>query len=440
MHDKSKHVTTLMCYFTGVKDEILDQFFDQNLLESLRQDRDAVILHNLCKIRTSLFRNFNKINNAIKFNMVNLDRMPDEFDEEDINWLEKNGYPILKPNYLTIDYISDISVYINSIIYKYEKYFPDWIKWEIIKSLFVIPQPKKIENIKKELTKYNAAYRQYPYQAYIYWQPNNKGCLFFNDDKFLTDLYELNGYEFKEKDKITDATHETKEGIYDFVDRHDNIEIVVDCENSDACKFYSVIKNLSEKKMKKIKRIIMFDDFHTAEAWEILQDMLPIPVSHIDVERVLQHKSLVDIRLTAEVVKDYYENNIQGFIVFSSDSDYWGLISSLPDAEFLMMYEDEKSSEKIKHLLQQNHISYCKIDDFCTGNIDAYKKRVLLSKFEKYTATLLDSNLWELTKRAYDESRIKATEEEKLQFYLKYIKTVKLHIDDEGNPSLVYLN
>ena len=37
-----------------------------------------------------------------------------------------------------------------------------------------------------------------------------------------------------------------------------------------------------------------------------------------------------------------YKNDVDSFVIVSSDSDYWGLISSLPDAHFLVMIEREK--------------------------------------------------------------------------------------------------
>lgn len=40
-------------------------------------------------------------------------------------------------------------------------------------------------------------------------------------------------------------------------------------------------------------------------------------------ERVMENKSLVDIMLTARVCKKDFANDVDSFIIASSDSDYW---------------------------------------------------------------------------------------------------------------------
>ena len=82
--------------------------------------------------------------------------------------------------------------------------------------------------------------------------------------------------------------------------------------------------------------------FTPLNAWKILEYSVKIPVEHIMTERVKQNKSLVDIQLTARACQEHYQNQVDSFVIVSSDSDYWGLISSLSDARFLVMIEREK--------------------------------------------------------------------------------------------------
>lgn len=82
-----------------------------------------------------------------------------------------------------------------------------------------------------------------------------------------------------------------------------------------------------------------------------------IPVFHEEVERVTDRKSLVDIKMTAGVCEAYYKDNIDSFILCSSDSDYWGLISSVKDAHFLVMYEYSKCGQSIKDALTNDVFS-----------------------------------------------------------------------------------
>lgn len=136
--------------------------------------------------------------------------------------------------------------------------------------------------------------------------------------------------------------------------------------------------------------------------------------------------------MTAGVCKDYYENGISSFIIVSSDSDYWGLISSLPNANFLVMYEYSKCGQAIKNALKERGIYYCSIDDFCTGNIEDLKKVVLISTLEKYLPDLLYLNAKDLAKHIFEETRIEASDKEIENFYNKYIKTLRLKINESG--------
>lgn len=108
--------------------------------------------------------------------------------------------------------------------------------------------------------------------------------------------------------------------------------------------------------MSKIEKIILYDDYHTSCGWDWLEKFIHIPVFHEEVERVTDRKSLVDIKMTAGVCEAYYKDNIDSFILCSSDSDYWGLISSVKDAHFLVMYEYSKCGQSIKDALTKRCI------------------------------------------------------------------------------------
>ena len=103
---------------------------------------------------------------------------------------------------------------------------------------------------------------------------------------------------------------------------------------------------------------------------------------------VTDRKSLVDIKMTAGVCEAYYKDNIDSFILCSSDSDYWGLISSVKDAHFLVMYEYSKCGQSIKDALTKRCIFHCSIDDFYTGNASDLKKKVMISELKNLTKIL----------------------------------------------------
>lgn len=212
----------------------------------------------------------------------------------------------------------------------------------------------------------------------------------------------------------------------------------MDCENSDPYKLCAALRNLDYRYTQKITSIILFDDVHTASAWRILEDFTKIPVEHMLIERVKESKSLVDIKLTARACQEYYMNHVDSFIIVSSDSDYWGLISSLPDARFLMMIEREKSGADLKAALVNMGIFYCYIDDFYSGNAEELKFGALFKEMYRYIDSSVRLNVNEMFDAALRSTRIEMADAERKQFFERYIKTMQMSIEEDGSVVLEF--
>jgi len=277
----------------------------------------------------------------------------------------------------------------------------------------------------------------YPYQMYIHWSPSDQGNILFNDKRFVSLLYRWHNDEFTEYNKVSDAGSYIKDSIYDFIDDSQKVVIVVDCENSDPYKLSATLRRLNSTYTEKITSIILFDDIHTASAWSSLEKFTSVSVEHILIERIKQNKSLVDIRLTARACQEYYENNVDSFIIVSSDSDYWGLISSLPKAQFLVMIEHNKCGPDMKAALANSGIFYCYLDDFYSGDSEELKTNALLQEMRDYMEKAVQLNAIDMLNDALRSTRIEMTAAERQQFYDKYIKTLQLSINDDGKVSLV---
>lgn len=431
----TKEIVTTIGYMIGVKKNILEQCFGEEyheLLQTLYVNKETSIIRYLCKLRTTLMQKFKKTDDEMRFNLKNLNSM-DFYDQDNIKQLEKWGFEIIKPNYRSEKYMLDLAGLISANIDNCFELFPDWVNWNYIKDLFVIPQYTKKGVLKSEFNIYMKNIEYYPFQMYIHWKPEDHGSILYTDGKFLGIIYRQHNDIFTDFTKYKDAHSETKNNIYDFIDRSYKTAIAVDCENSDVYKLYSVLKNLNQDELSKIEKIVLYDDYHTTSGWDWLEKFTKIPIEHIEVNRVTDQKSLVDIKMTAGVCTDYYENNITSFILVSSDSDYWGLISTLTKAKFLVMYEHSKCGQAIKRALSEHNIYYCSIDDFCSGNIEELKKAVLFSCLEKYLPEIISLNGKELVRKIYEEARISASEKEMENFYDRYIKTLRLRVDNDGN-------
>ena len=214
------------------------------------------------------------------------------------------------------------------------------------------------------------------------------------------------------------------------------VVMAVDCENSDPYRLCATLKGLDADVTAKIQKIMLFDDVNTVNAWKILESHTSIPVEHIMTERVKRTKSLVDIELTAMTCMEHYKNHVDSFIIVSSDSDYWGLISSLPDARFLVMIEREKCGPDMKAAMANSGIFYCYIDDFYSGNSDDIKRNALFTELYRYLDDALKLNVNDMLDAALKATRIEMTPAAKRQFFDKHIKRMSLVIDSDGNASI----
>ena len=211
---------------------------------------------------------------------------------------------------------------------------------------------------------------------------------------------------------------------------------MVDCENSDPYRLCATFVNLDQEYLDKISRIILFDDLHASSAWKILEQYTSIPVEYILTKRVKEDKSLVDMKLATRACKEHYQNDVDSFIIVSSDSDYWGLIETLNDARFLVMVEREKCGADIKRALDENGIFYCYIDSFYSGNAAEIQNAALNMELNRMLHEQVNFNAKNLFKQALHNARLNLSPAEKQQFYNRHIRQMTLKIEDDGSVSV----
>ena len=429
----TKEVVTTIAYMIGVRMSALTVSYGEcsELIEKLQADKDATTIRYLCKLRTVLMQKFKKTDDLMRYQLKNLHNI-EWYDTDNIKQLEKWGFTIIQANCRSEKYMQDLTRLINENIDKCSHLFYDWLNWEYIRDLFFVPKYNKNGVMKVEFNKYMANIEHYPFQMYIHWQPAEVGSIIYSDRKFLKIIYGQHNDSFTDYTKYRDADDETRNNIYNFIDSTEKTAIAVDCENSDPYKLYSVLKGLNQEELAKIEKITLYDDPNTTAGWDWLSKFTQIPVEHIEIDRVTDRKSLVDVRMTASVVTDFYRDGITSFIIVSSDSDFWGLIESLPKAKFLVMYEYEKCGTAIKNALAQHGIYYCAIDDFCTAGTEELKRAVLFAELEKHLPSLIGENPLELTHKIYEATKVTATMKEMENFCNRYVKTLRLKVNSEG--------
>lgn len=149
-------VAAIVAYMLGLDDEHLEEYYSHHyaqLLQSLRSDKNATIIRYLCSIRTILMNHFLQVDNEMRYNLSNLDRM-EYFNKEEISQLDKWGVHVIQPNYRSDKYIFLLTELIDEHVDATQSLFPDSVKFAYIRSLFVPPKYKKRDVLKDEYDKY----------------------------------------------------------------------------------------------------------------------------------------------------------------------------------------------------------------------------------------------------------------------------------------------
>ena len=243
---------TMMAFLIGVDWQKCSFYYEQDktLYEELNANKSCVIIRALCRIRTNLILHFSETENEIRYNLCNIDRQ-DRF-REDVKVLHKNDVDIIKVNYHVNQYLADINKLIAQRINDVKGIFPDWVRWDYIRPLFLMPKGQNEKEISARSKEYLANKNCYPYQMYINWIPVEEGNILINDRKFVKVLYSQHGDVFTDMSKVKDASETVKKNIYEFIDDNETIQLVVDCENSDPFKLASVLKQLDKDSIQKI--------------------------------------------------------------------------------------------------------------------------------------------------------------------------------------------
>lgn len=427
-------IVSKAAFLLGVPEKYFDeeQPFDPEIFRSLLEEKPARIIRNLCILRTAIMKKSGEISTEITHNMKNLSRLPDLIPQDALATLEADGIRIEKANCRLIEYSITINELIRSRISACSNLFPNWMNFNYVKSLFIMPKGANKGSIDSEKKRYKENYGKFPFNMYVNWKHDDAGSLLIHDLRFVSRLYEANKDKFLDISKVHDASAATKQSIYDFLKGSDRTAILVDCENSDPYRLYAVLKNLEQKEfLPKIFGIILFDDVFTIDTWKILEDFTSIPVEYREVKRIKADKSRIDQTLTFEAAKLAYRDNVDSFILAASDSDYSSLIEGASESRFLVMVEAEKCGPDIRRFMNEGGIPYCFMNDFCTADISDIKTKAMMSRIRGSVEKIVEIDVRQTVKDAAANARIALTAEEEDSYVEMLLKKIRLVADGE---------
>jgi hypothetical protein len=449
-----------MAYLIGIdKENFGEENARQFLLKSYEEldaHKEARIIRNLCRIRTAMERNYPAIVSEFRMSFRNIGSVPNLIPSEAVAQLEQDGVRIYKAKPDIDEYIISINCEISNRINQVARFFPEWVKWDYVKPIFLMPNGTKKDGIKKAGEYYKSDTRRYPFHCWINWDavatsPESKGNILYNDEKFVTILYERHEDRFENLSLVRDAGNHTMRNLGRLLEQCKKCLIAVDCENSDAVKLAAALSSLPTEQLGKISKVILFDSEYTTAQWKTLVDRTlstavdekaNLELEHIKVERLNQNKSQCDMALAVRTSREVYTSGVDAVILVSSDSDYWAMIHQLDSVRFLVMLEKGKTGMAIMDTLARHEIPFCFIDDFCTAASYNIKTSTLINAIQEQINQQLAGestkpfNVREMMETALQNSWIMMTDKEKEAFYKRYLLCMKLNVSPDGAVSI----
>ena len=402
------------------------------LMDQFNHETPVRIIRYLCCIRTELFRNNKTIFEDIRSGNSILTNGPVRYIQSlyelhiDLYHNKRNI------NAMQMDISQKISERINNV----REYFPDWVEWEYIKNLFLMPNGFKEQGIKDAAALYYANIDAYPYKAYLNWIPRHDlGNILSSDMKFLVLLYQMNHDHFTRFDKIKSQDDVKQESIDGFLTGESGSVLVIDGENSDPYRMAGAVKTLG-KKAKGIKKIILLNDTHAPSGWNMFDKFTDIPVETHMVDRIMEGKSMADVVFASKICEEYYKNNVGSFIIGSSDSDFMGVMASVK-ANFMVMGEHGKFSPRFKAALEERNIPYCFLDDICSDTSEFMENTILASVIDEVNSRIGELDMNALINTSLDNARLTLTDREKDKMMGDIIKSLKFNLLESGKTEVI---
>ena len=433
----SKNIALTVGFLLGVNEEALMKRleFPEEFLpikETLEKDEAAVAIRHLNNIRSNLMLHFKDVSRNLRnmtANFVPLDKM--DIFKDDFKAISRMSISIITGKSDINEYLKRINNEIVKRIDKVEKYFPEWVRFKHIRTMFTMPN-----NIEEESKKFQCNQSLYPFQRYFNWrEPFDCGYILSTDLDLLSVIYKNGNENFTDTDRVCDASDKVKNNINEFINTASKVQVFIDGENADPYRFASAIDSLKDHEIEKINKIVVYyDSEHTTKAWTSLKHFTyGIEVEAIPVERINNNKSLVDHSLVWGVSKAIFQEKVDSIILVSSDSDFWSVIDASEDVRYLVMVESEKCGYDFKNLLRDKDVFYCYLDKFMTPDDDRFFNLVFKTELEKILKERFSlGNARDILVDVLQSCRAEASKAEKDMLFEKYIKTLSLGVDRDG--------
>lgn len=483
---QNKSIAFIVSYLLGADKDYLRDNFKLDWEKSCGCARfdnyvDAGSLRNLCELRYSILRDIDSFNKK---------KIP-AYVEKNINYLSEKGIEVTKGfNTLsTCNFFNFITDMINVITYKCLVDL-DIPQSEVLENLFSFPiltetefekviqdfnevNPRNgiyvfcLERIKDTLSRAFLNDRNLFYSFYSLQNKRFEGgipqyvanyrelpgidideSIYINTEVILKTYHTKNDHYIGEQligtkfdiEVLDMATRKQVEKAFEMSDylKVKNLRLFVDCDNIEFFKFLGFLNTLTSEN---ISGIVLIVDEKSNYLWRVFDKIYKggIPVKSINVPRLKEQKSVVDVVLTKEICKAVYCEGLDKVLLISSDSDFFGLISSLIDVDFGVCFVSSAMGVDYLKYLENNNIptmDLLTVEDDC--KIDEVKEigfsYLLLHELSNVPMTYWTvSSLSDLLYNSFtSETDISVTKQEIKKFIGNKFEKVYVDIRDEN--------
>lgn len=175
----------------------------------------------------------------------------------------------------------------------------------------------------------------------------------------------------------------------------EDVEMFVDCDNTEFFVFFNFV--LGIESVTKIKSIYLFADKKSNYLWKMFKEMYQghIEINIIQVDRIKDNKSVVDLVLTKTICECYYTKGLNKAILVSSDSDFFGLIYSLSDIDYMVAYVKDRMNDEYLQFLRDKHIPYMDLSNLNIHSIVETYKDTAIKYLLGYSMALSPITKWD---------------------------------------------
>ncbi len=109
--NRAYEIISIVAYLIGVQKVHFERDHEpplQSVYDRLKQHPSARVMRSLCEIRSTMLKEYQRIDRLMQYELKNLDTLPDLFPAETLCALEENGIRLIKPNYRINRYIVDV--------------------------------------------------------------------------------------------------------------------------------------------------------------------------------------------------------------------------------------------------------------------------------------------------------------------------------------------